>query len=139
MLRGAGDHPATQGGEGLAAAEAEADKQRGLARIEELAGSSAPNACIAAKEALAARNMAGMDDDVRPPPAPAPDALRALLGRADPRTGLGANVAIPEAGYDPKRPRAGAQCAWNCRRRGSGIPIWLVSSMARAKIACNLS
>jgi hypothetical protein len=58
---------------------AEADKQRGLARIGELAGSSAPNARIAAKEALAARDIAGMDDDVRPPPALAPNALRALL------------------------------------------------------------
>jgi hypothetical protein len=28
------------------------------------------------KEALAARDIAGMDDDVRPPPALAPDALR---------------------------------------------------------------
>lgn len=83
MLRSAGDHPATQGNEGLAAtapvAEAEADKQRGLARIEELAGWSAPNARNAAKEALAARNIAGMGDDVRPPPALAPDALRAVL------------------------------------------------------------
>ncbi len=50
MLRSAGDHPATQGDEGLAATApvAEADKQRGLARIEELAVSSAPNARIAA-------------------------------------------------------------------------------------------
>ena len=81
MLRGAGDHPAIQGGEGLAATArvAETGKQRGLARIEELAGSSAPNARIAAKEALAARDIAGMDDNVRPPPALAPDALRALL------------------------------------------------------------
>jgi len=31
--------------------------------------SSAPNARIAAKEALAARDIAGMDDDVRLPPA----------------------------------------------------------------------
>ena len=40
MLRSAGDHPATQGDEGLAttAPVAEADKQRGLARTEELAG-----------------------------------------------------------------------------------------------------
>ena len=81
MLRSAGDHPATQGGEGLAATApvTDADRQRGLARIEELAGSSAPNARIAAKEALAARDIAGIDDDVRPPPALAPDALRALL------------------------------------------------------------
>ena len=81
MLRSAGDHPATQGNEGLAATApvAEADKQRGLARIEELAGSSAPHARIAAKEALAARDIADMDDDVRPPPALAPDALRAVL------------------------------------------------------------
>jgi len=81
MLRSAGDHPATPGDEGLAvtAPVTDADKQRGLARIEELAGSSAPNARIAAKEALAARDMTGMDDDVRPPPALAPDALRAVL------------------------------------------------------------
>jgi hypothetical protein len=39
---------------------------------------AAPNARIAAKEALAARDIAGMDDDVRPPPALAPDALRAV-------------------------------------------------------------
>jgi len=32
-----------------------------------------------------------------------------------------------------------AQCAWNCRRCGSGILIRLVSSMARAKIARNLT
>ena len=42
----------------------------------------------------------------------------------------------PEAAV---RPLAGAQCAWNCRRCGSGILIRLVSSMARAKIARNLS
>ncbi len=78
MLRSAGDHPETQGDEGLAATAPVADKQRGLARIEELAGSSAPNARIAAKEALAARDIAGMDDDVPPPPALAPDALRAV-------------------------------------------------------------
>ena len=81
MLRSAGDHPATHGDEGLAATApvTDADKQRGLARIEELAGASAPNARIAAKEALAARDIAGMDEDVRPPPALAPDALRAVL------------------------------------------------------------
>ena len=50
MLRSAADHPATQGDDGLAATApvTDADKQRGLARIEELAGSSAPNARIAA-------------------------------------------------------------------------------------------
>ena len=69
-------HPETQGVEGLAATAPVADKQRGLARIEELAESSAPNARIAAKEALAARDIAGMDDDVQP--ALAPDALRAV-------------------------------------------------------------
>ena len=81
MLRSAGDHPATQGDQDLAATApvTDADKQRGLARIEELAGSSAPNARIAAKEALAARDIACMDDEVRPPPALAPDALRAVL------------------------------------------------------------
>jgi hypothetical protein len=42
----------------------------------------------------------------------------------------------PEAAV---RPLAGAQCASNCRRFGSGILIRLVSSMARAKIARNLS
>ena len=34
---------------------------------------------------------------------------------------------------------AGAQGAWNCRICGSGILVPLVSSMARAKIARNLS
>jgi len=81
MLRSAGDHPATQEDEGLVATApvTDADKQRGLTRIEELAGSSAPNARIAAKEALAARDTAGMDDDVHPPLALAPGALRAVL------------------------------------------------------------
>ena len=81
MLRSAGDHPATPGDEGLAATApvTDAEKQRGLARIEELAGSSAPNARIAAKEALAARDIAGMEDDVRPPRPLAPAALRAVL------------------------------------------------------------
>ena len=47
-----------KGTKGLAATapQAEADKQRGLARIGELEWSSAPNARIAAKEALAARH-----------------------------------------------------------------------------------
>ena len=81
MLRSAGDHHATQEDEGLAATApvTDADQQRGLARIEELAGSSASNARIAAKEALAARDTASMDDDVHPPPALPPSALRAVL------------------------------------------------------------
>jgi intracellular multiplication protein IcmO len=81
MLRSAGDHPATQGDaeEAATAAVTDAYQQRALARVEELAGSSAPNARIAAKETLAARDIGSMDDDVRPPPPLAPEALRAIL------------------------------------------------------------
>lgn len=81
MLRSAGDHSATPGdGQSAAAAPVtDADRQRALARIEELAGSSAPNARVAAKEALAARDIAGIDDDLKPPLPLAPEALRAVL------------------------------------------------------------
>ena len=65
----------------------------------------------------------------------------ALLAALSPTTLLVSAVYLGSA-----RPRlvaaaylAGAQCAWNCRRCGSGILIRLVSSMARAKIARNLS
>ena len=84
MLRSAGDHPETQGVEGRQARGdgTVADKQRRVWTRHRPAAVGrvvrAPNARIAAKEALAARDIAGMDDDVQPPPALAPDALRAV-------------------------------------------------------------
>ena len=81
MLRSAGDHAASPGDEDLAVAApvTDADKQRDLARVEELAGSSAPSARIAAKEALAARDGGGMDDRVEQLPPLSPAALRAVF------------------------------------------------------------
>jgi hypothetical protein len=69
----------------------------------------------------------GIDDEPREYCFPSDQAIRLRIANGNIR---------PEAAV---RPLAGAQCAWNCRRCGSGIRIRLVSSMARAKIARNLS
>jgi hypothetical protein len=50
-----------------------------VARIEELDLAMAPNARAAAKQALTARDIAGMDDHVRPPTPLAPEALRVVV------------------------------------------------------------
>ena len=72
MLRGADDYPATSG-EGDFAAVApvtDADRQRELAKIEELAGESPAAARIAAKEVLLARDAATLEDLDPPQPPP---------------------------------------------------------------------
>jgi intracellular multiplication protein IcmO len=64
MLRSAGDHAASPSDSDQVAVApvTDADKQRDLARIEETAGVAPPDARIAAKEALAARDAADADE-----------------------------------------------------------------------------
>jgi intracellular multiplication protein IcmO len=81
MMRSAGDHPARPDDESIAVSVPVTDtgRLRDLAKIEELAGVSAPAARIAAKHALTARDMAGVEDNLTLPTPLAPEALRAVL------------------------------------------------------------
>lgn len=81
MLRSAGDHAASPSESDLVAAApvTEADKQRDLARIEELAGAAAPEARIAAKEALGTRDMVWDAAALPPITRLSPIALRGLV------------------------------------------------------------
>jgi intracellular multiplication protein IcmO len=68
MLRSAGDHEASasESDQVAVAPVTDADKQRDLARIEELAGAPAPVARIAAKEALATQDAIGAEETMFP-------------------------------------------------------------------------
>jgi hypothetical protein len=81
MLRSAGGHgaPASGRDEFAVAPVTDADQQRDLARIEELAGAPAPVARIAAKEALATRDADAVEKDVPVPPRLTPDELREVI------------------------------------------------------------
>jgi hypothetical protein len=81
MLRSAEDHAATRSDAAVVvgAVVTDAGRQSGLARAEELGGSPAPAARIAAKEALNECDAAGIETDVTSPIALAPEALRAVL------------------------------------------------------------
>jgi intracellular multiplication protein IcmO len=83
MLRSAGDHEGSvsEGDQIALAPVTDADKQRDLARIEELAGAPAPVARVAAKEALAARDATGAVEDAPFPARLAPEALRDVIQR----------------------------------------------------------
>jgi intracellular multiplication protein IcmO len=81
MLRSAQDHEASSSDAGFVAAGpiTDAEMQRDLAQIEEMAGMPAPAARIAAKEALAVRDSMGVGDDARPPERLTPEALRHII------------------------------------------------------------
>ncbi len=81
MLRSAEEHAATLGDDGFAASApvTDVDRHRDLTRIEDVAGSSAPAARIALKEAFAARDTAVIENDVKLPTPLAPEAVRAVL------------------------------------------------------------
>lgn len=83
MLRSAADHEAsgTDAGLVVAAPVTDAEKQRDLARIEEKAGVPSPEARIAAKEALAARDRIGAEQEEASLSLMEPDALCELIER----------------------------------------------------------
>jgi hypothetical protein len=81
MLRSAGDHAASssEGGQVAVAPVTDADKQRDLAWIEELAGAPAPVARVEANEAMAARDATGSEEDDPSPARLAPAELRDVI------------------------------------------------------------
>ena len=91
MLRSADDHEASVSERDWVAVApvTDADQQRDMARIEELAGAPAPVARIAAKEALATRDPIGAEEDVLAPPRLTPEELRGVIeGLYQPTQGM---------------------------------------------------
>ncbi len=81
MLQSARDHEASESQSARAALApvTDANKQRDLTRIEELAGAPAPVARIAAKEGLAIGNAVGNEDRMTVPTHLGPDALQHII------------------------------------------------------------